>query len=1043
MPLYSDFWQTHIKNFTDQFTDPKESFELRIPNSGIAQIGDRPGSGFNGYLHVFAMDVRKHTKSQVFRDLAKVIKDNRKLRDRIYGLLEVRISDNDIVNFKYEPFSWEMMMNRYRDYQDDTQSEAELFKWEQVQHFQNLWEKYKNKELSFQDALLEVRWDQMVFHSAPWAFKLFVEKEPEAYEKALLGLYDESIGLQKRINSFVETITALYEPYKTEKARNHYHDERTIATLLAYRYPEKYTFYMDKFYGRLAKCLGMKPKPVNQKLLHYYELVEVFRSSELPKYQDVISANNSFIDDSKYYPDNEHQILTQDIFYVTLTGTGNDEEDEEVDQSEFQQVVAELDPEFYEFYLKHLREIVSHFKLSTEDKRIAFTVAPSDTRLSLIVNNRLAFAIQNKSGGTELLFITQELVDGLRYDTFYDYKKDIEGYLMKSRTLSDIKDHTTQIKRAVQAELDRNFSSPKHHLNNQEFIDEIYKDIAMANQDNRHDLNTILFGPPGTGKTYNTIDVAVEIIEGEKEDHETNKIRFDELISSGQVLFTTFHQSMTYEDFVEGIKPETQDGEVTYEVKSGIFKLACARAAHLCQRKYNSIKGQSEYDFDIIYNEFIDSIRPQILLGDFPVYQTINGKEVEIFEINTQDSIKARSKGSSATNVAPLTQGNLEKLYNKFDLVSEITSLSQVRDTVEISPRITEFYAVFGGIKEFENNVKPLNEYHEEEGIDKSTDEDKLRKFTDGVYNEAIRESGKSANPVVLIIDEINRGNVSQIFGELITLLEPDKRYGNDESLELLLPYSKSKFSVPPNLYIVGTMNTADRSVEALDTALRRRFSFEEMPPRPKLLSPGAFFHRLLWKKEYREVDWEDEPYRSKEQALFDILGASSKIRGQYRKDKWDEMEKEGVDAEQIKHFPDHEFDGLNLQLLLTTLNDRIEKLLDKDHMIGHSYFMSVLSYTDLQDAFANKIIPLLQEYFYGDAAKIGLIIGSHFFEEPKSKKVDDFFFAKFDHEALPELKERTVLRLKNVGEMKDDEFKTAIDMLLNKVKPEADGADS
>ena len=174
-----------------------------------------------------------------------------------------------------------------------------------------------------------------------------------------------------------------------------------------------------------------------------------------------------------------------------------------------------------------------------------------------------------------------------------------------------------------------------------------------------------------------------------------------------------------------------------------------------------------------------------------------------------------------------------------------------------------------------------------------------------------LQASGKGN--YVLIIDEINRGNVSQIFGELITLIEDDKRLGNSEALEDVLPYSKEKFGVPPNLYIIGTMNTADRSVEALDAALRRRFSFEEMLPKPEVIT---------------------------------------------NREKGDKSIVEGI----------------NLGLVLETLNKRIELLVDKDHQIGHSYFLSVESIKDLKSAFQNKIIPLLQEYFFGDYGKIGTV---------------------------------------------------------------------
>jgi len=189
-------------------------------------------------------------------------------------------------------------------------------------------------------------------------------------------------------------------------------------------------------------------------------------------------------------------------------------------------------------------------------------------------------------------------------------------------------------------------------------------------------------------------------------------------------------------------------------------------------------------------------------------------------------------------------------------------------------------------------------------------------------------DNDNSKKNFVLIIDEINRGNIASIFGELITLIEDDKRKGEAEELSVKLPYSKQDFTVPKNLYIIGTMNTADRSVEALDSALRRRFVFNEMQPDETLLNKDFF--------------------------------------------------------------------GINLQEVLKWINLRIEKLIDKDHKIGHSYFMNLETEIDLQNAFKNKIIPLLEEYFYGDFAKIGLVLGADFisknnFEENIFKKIEDF----------------------------------------------------
>ena len=207
------------------------------------------------------------------------------------------------------------------------------------------------------------------------------------------------------------------------------------------------------------------------------------------------------------------------------------------------------------------------------------------------------------------------------------------------------------------------------------------------------------------------------------------------------------------------------------------------------------------------------------------------------------------------------------------------------------------------------------------EGIKPQSDGGQLSyEVRDGVFKKACQEAAANPDkPYALFIDEINRGNVASILGELITLIEDDKRLGADNALTPELPYSRQLFGVPKNLHIIGTMNTADRSVEALDTALRRRFTFIEMRP---------------------------DPYRIEQPASLDV----------------------------------------DLRKLLVVMNARIEQLLDHDHCIGHAYFMLIKDLASLRAAFANKIIPLLREYFYGNPAKVGMVLGDRFVLRPSTK---------------------------------------------------------
>lgn len=557
--------------------------------------------------------------------------------------------------------------------------------------------------------------------------------------------------------------------------------------------------------------------------------------------------------------------------------------------------------------------------------------------------------------------------------------------------------------------------------------------IEIKNNEYAMKLNQILYGPPGTGKTYNTINKAIAIVNPKfnlNQERNLVKAEYDKLVIEGKIAFSTFHQSMSYEDFIEGIKPlkpEDDDTFIKYDIESGLFKIACANAAYLCYKRYKQEnKKNSDYSFDELHEAFIEHIQELMEKNEPPVYKTLTGRDVTVIKITTTNSIKARALNSIATrNPAPLTKENLQKLYDKFESIEEIKNLQQVQETVEITPRITEFYAVFKALKEFEKNeFKPDTEEINE--IEVITSEEKIKKFNAGVYSKAIKDYGKKAEAVVLIIDEINRGNVSQIFGELITLIEEDKRLGKDEALEVTLPYSKEKFGVPPNLYIIGTMNTADRSVEALDTALRRRFSFEEMLPKTDLITPSAMYCRLLWK--YENVGWASKEYQEKENSLFELLGVSDDLI-KTRKVIWGKMVEDNQRTN-FSYFNNYTFNGIDLRSLLNKINKRIEYLIGRDHTIGHSYFITVTSLDDLKEAFQNKIIPLLQEYFFGDYGKIGLVLGKFFFQPIDYDQNENLFSDFYDYDGN-EFSQRAIYVLKDVTLFTNDEIKTAVANLL------------
>ena len=345
--------------------------------------------------------------------------------------------------------------------------------------------------------------------------------------------------------------------------------------------------------------------------------------------------------------------------------------------------------------------------------------------------------------------------------------------------------------------------------------------VDTNNESSDEDVNTasvnqILYGPPGAGKTFHTMSEALKILKKFDYDDPFNylaqRIIYDEYIARGQIKFITFHQSFSYEDFIEGIRAETENGQISYSIKDGVFKKIA-----------------------------------------------------------------------------------IEALYSKLELsgdklVSKIKSDSSDYDSKK-STLITS----------------------------------KLSDFNKG--------KGK---PYVLIIDEINRGNTSRIFGELITLIESTKRAGSDEAMYAVLPYSQEKFTVPDNLYIIGTMNTADRSLALIDTALRRRFDFIEKIPDITALDDGNGQGKPL------------------------II------------------------------------DGIEIQKMLETINNRIEALYDREHTIGHAFFMKLKDDPTIEKLaciFKNNILPLLEEYFFEDWEKIIKVLGSSVIYTDKKLGIDKLGF--------------------------------------------------
>ncbi|ECL2261920.1 AAA family ATPase [Campylobacter jejuni] len=425
--------------------------------------------------------------------------------------------------------------------------------------------------------------------------------------------------------------------------------------------------------------------------------------------------------------------------------------------------------------------------------------------------------------------------------------------------------------------------------------------ISSKMENKNMPLNQILYGSPGTGKTYHTIDKALEILGKNLESRDDKKAKFDEYVKKGQIVFTTFHQSYGYEEFVEGIKPridsKENSKEIEYEIKDGIFKELCEKALDNYE---NSILNADELNKKIELKEKVENFLNWLLETNEPIGKTKGGNffvvEIDNKTIVIYSEGVERFDGIFNLNLSIFME--LLKCKDEFNNATEMFKKVFNRDYAD---RTHTYYF---------NLVKKFKAYEE-------------KQLTAKIENN--KNNDNSLKPYIIIIDEINRGNLSKIFGELITLIEPSKRIGEKEELKVTLPYSGEKFGVPKNVYIIGTMNTADRSTTSLDTALRRRFEFVEMMP---------------------------------------------------------DVSKLSMDCE-----------GINLQELLKAINTRIEYLLDREKTIGHAFFVSVENLEDLKKVFQNKIIPLLQEYFYNDYALINAVLNHN--GMIKEDKKDDKYLQK------------------------------------------------
>jgi hypothetical protein len=620
-------------------------------------------------------------------------------------------------------------------------------------------------------------------------------------------------------------------------------------------------------------------------------------------------------------------------------------EDLEVD---FKQFLEKFEKQDLNAYLDFLREIGQFFALKSGDERLVFNVHSRRGHLSFTIGQRYCLTLRKKQSDGDFGFIStkalsneSEQFKGNNPRPWFTYQHGVHITKEMKESIFD----------AIKFELERSEKSGYRKFNKPEFEELILgKQPSLLQEQfqkpmNNIPLNQILFGPPGTGKTFSTIDLVVDINEPNNNySRSEKKSKFDQLLNDGRAVFTTFHQSMTYEEFIEGIKPQTVNNQIRYEVTNGILKDIVEQCFEdIKALKALSVSATSEMSFKEKFQEFSKAIQ----MGKI-ILKTRSGIPVQLSKTSSAGNLQLNSGEDTRDYV--ISMKRLEKLVIAYPKPSVIKNIHEEIRAVIGGSNSSLYFSALDAFISFDKKLSDTVQ----------TDGKELRLNEINLTDEEI----SNLPPYFLVIDEINRGNVSAIFGELITLIEEDKRFGRTNQQFVQLPYSREEFVLPPNLYIIGTMNTADRSVEALDTALRRRFSFVEMLP------------------------------------------DASKLNGK-------------------------EIQGINLELLLNTMNQRIEVLVDRDHTIGHAFFMNTENVHDLRTAFGNKIIPLLQEYFYGNYQKMEMVIGSAFFKITEANKVK---FAAKTEDFDADGKVYHILDVTNPEVVSDEAFIAALSQLIQGV---------
>ncbi len=787
----------------------------------------------------------------------------------------------------------------YKKHIQQTHLKDEVYKWELLREFKG------RPNLEAEDFLAEVKsikYGNLMYAMSMAVLHQLARDTPAELRELFRKLFDESQPFDSRIKDYNADSLTLFR--SLGETLPHHQDERTIATYLTFNNPEKYTFYKASFYKKLCALLNETPAAKNEKYPHYLILLNRIISQHIETDSELIDLVKSYI--PEYYDGSNNLLLAQDILYQMLDREKMSDEvnvKQEYIQylvdnisggnyfanqfgSKVSRLTAELD-EYEQKYksifnsdlfivnMKNWKEKVDSittnlYMKSTDfstysdshqsgrpkamlgkknylrflnerfgrDSAINYWVFQGDPKIYDVIsalnkNQLLTWKVSSHKDKIKIndKFILWQTGSKAGCYALGTVNSDVQMMIEDDSDSSNYLNHGAKIENLrVKINIDKNLANDPILKSDIKHID-VFKDFKGSNQGTnftatkeQYDylnsatqnfssmlsipLNQILYGPPGTGKTYHTVLEAAKIISAREITNydEALKIFNDNLGS--QIEFITFHQNYSYEDFIQGLRPDVENGSaLTFHKKEGVFKRIADKA--LENLKLAS-KNTEEISKEVLFDTALENFKESIL--DTEDKYAINDA-VFIFDIDQEAFRYTGANWENHSNGIRMKFSDLKEFYR-----NNVQSRKDIKSLTTISGLANQHATYY------------LLVYHA------------ILKFLPSKVQQVAKIEKKN---YVIIIDEINRANISRVFGELITLIEPDKRFGGKIPMGVTLP-SGDPFMVPDNLYIIGTMNTADKSIALLDIALRRRFEFVPMYPQYEIEGQNIYYPEVL-----------------------------------------------------------------------------------------------------------------------------------------------------------------------------------------------------